>query len=512
MKTMNKILLLSIAMFCISFLLVRPYQLQEQGLKYHGDDDSYLAHATSLVFFQFPHYEKESFVAGEKTPMHSIGAGLMASPFVFIFSMVDRTMNNPVVKTRINADMRRTWSLFGFVISTYFYFWLACVLLFLGLRYHVNENTAFLTVVFMIVAQGIPLYVFRRPILSNMYEFFLQSAFVYILLRNSKDNFLSQCRYFVPAIIGILCGLTVLVRHNNIILAAAWPLILYVGVNERRLIDTARLKKIFISYGIASLLGVVFMLLPLYTYREYGYSVVSEILFAHHGPLFFAQRLFHIFFGFDWGLMFTAPFAVLGLLGLLFTRHAAYRKILLALTPMLLNLLIVIVWGTQGGWYGYRYLTFILFPTVALPFAMLYSDLSERFGHKIMVASFTALSLVPFLSMVCFEGNQNNLTLAVGPSPFGTVGWINNSYQLEVWKTVFFHPAQAAAAIFKGGALYACYLAASLFGQTEILPAVVVEKYGSFDTATFVKMMMLYVFPFCMYLIHKVVFFKEDAK
>jgi len=76
---------ITVSIFICAFLLMRPYHLQDRTLCYTGDDYSYFAHASSLVFGQFPSYEKEFFVAGDTSPLHSIGPGLMAAPFVFDF-------------------------------------------------------------------------------------------------------------------------------------------------------------------------------------------------------------------------------------------------------------------------------------------------------------------------------------------------------------------------------------------------------------------------------------------
>ena len=64
--------------------------MQQTGLMYGGDDQSYFAHASSLAFGQFPSYQNEVFTSGKGSPKHSIGSGVMAAPFVFVFSLIDR--------------------------------------------------------------------------------------------------------------------------------------------------------------------------------------------------------------------------------------------------------------------------------------------------------------------------------------------------------------------------------------------------------------------------------------
>ena len=77
----DKLFWITIIIFIFAFFIFRPYFMQERGLLYVGDDESYFAHATSLAFFQFPDYSKEYFTVGGQYPMHSIGPGIMAFPF-----------------------------------------------------------------------------------------------------------------------------------------------------------------------------------------------------------------------------------------------------------------------------------------------------------------------------------------------------------------------------------------------------------------------------------------------
>ena len=121
---------ISIAILIIAFFLLRPYQMQKFGMCYKGDDYSYFAHATAIAYGQFPSYEKEYFIHGEGRPLHSIGSGIMAAPFVFTFSFIDRLQGSSIVEKRTADNIRQSWSLFGFVIASCTYFWLGCWLLF----------------------------------------------------------------------------------------------------------------------------------------------------------------------------------------------------------------------------------------------------------------------------------------------------------------------------------------------------------------------------------------------
>ena len=219
-----KIKYLTIIIFVFSFLLFRPYFLQNQGMMYSGDDENYFAHTTSLVFFEFPDYEGEYWSGSTGSyPSHSIGPAIMSLPFTMIFSLVDRATDSGIVHERNRENNETSWTAFGFIISTIVYYYFGCILLFLALCYFFNERVSFLVVVFMAIFQYLPLYAFRRPIFSHIYEFFLQCVLVFILIKNYKEDFLKNS-FKVAVITGLILALSFLVRYENIFIAAVWPL------------------------------------------------------------------------------------------------------------------------------------------------------------------------------------------------------------------------------------------------------------------------------------------------
>ncbi len=261
--------------FCV-FLLLRPYHLQQTGLRYGGDDESYFAQSSSLPVGQFPSYEKEYFTVRKNYPLHSIGPGLMAAPFVFIFSLIDRASGSDVVYQRTLENTSQSWSLFGFVFASSFYFWLACFLLYKGLRYYFQHRHASLAVILMVLCQGIPLFVFRRPIFSHVYEFFLQSLLVFVLLKTNKKDSLNSRGYWAAFGIGIVIGLMFLVRLNNIIAAFVWPLVL-LG-NNRFDVRKARFwKTISLTYAVSAVLIIGFKVIPDFLNPHQGYGMFGSL-------------------------------------------------------------------------------------------------------------------------------------------------------------------------------------------------------------------------------------------
>jgi hypothetical protein len=220
-KLMNRT---AVVIFIFMFILLRPYEIQGSGFWYYGDDQDYFAHATSIVFGQFPSYKKEYLTIDRQYPQSSIGCALLALPFVWGFSLLDRLAGCGICTQRTAADIPGSWTQYGFAFASCFYFSLACFLLYRGTLYYVEERYAFLSMALTVLCQGLPLYAVRRPIFSHAGEFFLQSVLVFWVLKNSVSNKKSprlSWRYFLLGPLGALIFLT---RYNNIGFALIGPL------------------------------------------------------------------------------------------------------------------------------------------------------------------------------------------------------------------------------------------------------------------------------------------------
>lgn len=486
---------ITVSIFVCAFLLMRPYQLQDRNLCYTGDDYSYFAHASSLVFGQFPSYEKEFFVNGDTSPLHSIGPGLMAAPFVFVFSFIDRLEGSDIVHQRTRSNITKSWSMFGFVFAASFYFWIACLLLYKALRYYVPDRHATLAIILTVLCQGIPLFVYRRPIFSHLFEFFLQSLMVYLLLKPRGKIVFNAKEHLKLFGIGVALGLMCLVRYNNAVAAFVWLIVLsghWYGIGKKNF------WKAVVSLGMFFLFFVfAFKLLPTIYNQSTGYGIAKAVnLLRLHSIQFYTERFFYVMFGLDWGLIFTAPFVLIGLIAAVSFRYTMKTQLLICLLPMAVNFHIIVVYLTQGSWYGYRYFFVSIIPLLVYPVAYLLRWSQQKYGKKIY-ALWIFIALFPLLSMLSFEGNNTTLTLTILEDKFEK--WGNVTYQLEVWKMLFFHPLELSIAIFKGGLLYLIYLMAHLFNAANLLPAIVLEKYPEFRFSALVKTIIIYTIPFILY-------------
>jgi hypothetical protein len=472
---------------------------------YKGDDESYMAHATSIVFLQFPSYAKESFSMGEVIPVHFIGPSLLALPFIIIFSTVDRLLGSPIVVQRTVLNVSQSWSVFGFTISSLFYLWLTCLFLYKGLKLFFPSWISSLTVVLSALVQGVPLFAFRRPAFTHIYEIFLQSLLLFFLFRLLKfGHILPQkikLRYWKEsALVGIIIGLICLVRLNNIFLALAWPLILfsvYYPVIPRGKI----LRMSLFAWFFILVLMTIFVFWPMrynlhhISASDHLYFRTFLVLLSPQTITFYLNRLWGLLFGLDFGLIFSAPYLLLGLVSFFWIRKSKVSHyLLMLLIPLLVNLYLVICIGCIGSWYGYRYLVFSLLPVTIYPLACTLSMLEEKNRIAFLVI-LAILTIFPVLSMVSFEGNNANLTLKVVDEGFGVLDWGNNTYQLEIYKMILTRPIQYLGCVFKGGVCYLAYLFSILTKQNN-LPMIIYEKYEVFKLTTLIKTLIVYIFPF----------------
>ncbi len=478
--------------FLCAFLLLRPYNFSTTGLMYTGDDESYFAHSSALAFGTFPSYTREYWSVGEAIPAHTIGAGVMAAPFVFLFSQLDRVSGNTIIERRTRENIPGSWSQFGFVVSTSVYFWLACLFLYLAARMHVNPQPASWAVVGMVLAQGAPLFVFRRPIFTHTYELMLMAVLVWMLCRvvNNRATF---GRGSICAV-GIVCGLLVLTRMDDLFFVIAFP-VLFVSHLEAGIYK--KLLALFSMFFLIALLVLIFKIWPETLVGHYSFNAVSS-LGRTPSISSYIHRTWHILTGPDWGLIYTAPFLLLASVYL----YTADNKDLSTLrwlgALLLVKLLIVIQWNTQGGWYGYRYLVFCAMALLTVPFALFLDRLilhSPPWRRAILLL----IAVPPVLSMLLFEGNSTGLTVSHVEQYFGVAGWGNNFYQWEVWKALLFSPIEALIALGKGGVLYSVYLLCNAFSMNAMLPSIALEKYPLFQWATAARTLIIYLVPFILY-------------
>lgn len=456
------------------------------------DDNSYLAHALALSEFEFPSYTRQAFVNGE-TPMHSIGPGLLALPFVALGNVADRVLQADPAPVRNYDTVRQQWATYGFFIASVFYFWLACALLFESARCVTTDRAASWSVILLILLQGAALYAFRRPIFSHVYELLLQSAMLWLLVRWHANGWRGPETIRGALIVGALSGLICLVRYNNAPIAAGWLLIFFwLGRSDKKI----AWKHGVIAVAMVLLLVGAFKLVPTLLQGREKYAVAMDSFFRPIDPGYIVQRLLHILMGLDWGLVFTAPFLLIGLYFFIRANDSIHLALRWLLPFVAVNLYLVVMQGYHAAFYGYRLLLFSLLPLLVLAFArFLDRQFASRRQAPLVALGF--LAILPATSMLFFEGNATTLTLQFQRHDYpgySFTDWDNQSYQLEVWQTLA-KPKDAALVVAKGGPAYIAFQVADLSGKRDRLPFELQVRYTGVGAKLFGQTLFIWLLP-----------------
>jgi hypothetical protein len=391
---MRYILLVIVLM---SFLLLPA----SARLMYSNDDDDYFAVATAIAYGKFPYFSNE-YHMGQKMPFASVGPGVLAAPFVAVFSIIDRVEGAPIVDKREKENRYWTWSLFGFHFAVYFYLLLGIFFLYEALKFWGTKQAAMLSSLLILLGGGgLLMYVFRRPVMSHVFEFFSVTMAVLLITLALKNRHIK----YHDQMIGVCAALVFLTRYNNVFLSLGLiGLYLYVKWKSEYPISAKCVARILLPLGAFIL---VFRLLPIvasgYSSYDQGYAGALGRIMPEMDPLFYWNRIGEIFLGRDMGLVYTAPVVVVGLIALWVYRLKMPKELLFLSSFCLFNFYVAVAWKSFGSYYGYRYLTFTVLPLLAVPLVLLIDDLLVTMGKFRVILLSLLLCYFPLMSTIVFE-------------------------------------------------------------------------------------------------------------
>jgi hypothetical protein len=455
-------------LFILLTLLYLAFQTKPwgsvSGAIYAGDDYSYYGYISSLVNdleLDFSNNELSghsgvSSVTGKIVIGHPIGTSILLMPFYIaakpIVYLLDWLTGTPF--------NQKHPLFFMFMCSgILLYIYLGGYLLFRAiLLLGFDSKIAIISVILSIWATILPAYAFRRPILSHIPEFFLISLLIYIVIRWKKNINLTFKHFLALAFV---TGGVLISRWNNIhilCLAVYW-LCMYAksfsGILKNRIaLITIFLFIVFLVFFLTQSLawkyfyGSYFTLFPL----NQGASV-SQII-----SLQGFKNLVHIFFGSDWGIVYTMLPFVIGLGGFLWfnplsiSRRRGLEKMFYFIL-FSLPFFIVLRWQRQADYYGYRYLLSLL-PFACIGLCVILNNIYKRFFsyQRVLGACIIIVLAFNFLLMLPFEYKEST-NLEWGTSAMGGAGFINNSYVTNAVKLYFTLPPKAWAGMFTRGFL-----------------------------------------------------------
>ncbi len=367
-------------------------------------------------------------------PVHPVGTGVFASPFLFISNQLTNIKN---------LDSTVSLNYFIYSLSPIFYLFLSLVLLTEFFRItKVQYNMKFLLL--LISGSGITYFSFERFSMSHAYEFF-GTALIFYLIALSETIVKKSNRNILLFIIGITIFLIFSIRWSNYFIFLI-PIIYNLMFSKKS--SNTRFS-IYLFFGLV--LGCALYLI--HTKILYGmytlnpadlFLVVENRLAPNYERFFELDRLFEnivfifncllkISFGEEFGIAYFSPILFAGLImtiNLLIKKRIALAIILtLAAAVPLLG---VIVLQHTAFSYGYRYL-FALIPMYIIVYFKFFQN-NIFYKYYLLFMSFFG-----FLGVLFFETSYSSILYSdYVTNIFGqTTKYSNPEYLTGVIKSFF---------------------------------------------------------------------------
>ncbi|MBI5164222.1 MAG: hypothetical protein HY985_10015 [Magnetospirillum sp.] len=418
-------------LLAVTFLFIHRHQWAVD-LSRSGDDASYLSHALTvgldfdLDYSNEPGHPYATVFADparpdRPVPRHFFGAGVMAAPFVAAFSAIDRLTGHPVIAD--HRQYRHSWSFFGFSVAVHVYFFAAITLLWRAARL-AGAPFGPLAVTALCLSSGVAFYVLSRMRMTHGFEFFAFAGCVHAGAGLWRS--LAEGRRVAAWIAWGVFGstLAIAIRLNNLQVMALPALTLLLLALARRAPAIGRTAAAALAALATAPVGLL-ALLPMH-FALYG-AALPDIKAMHgtHGggvPMptslegaqtfiaTLAELLHHtgyVVWGGEFGLLFTNPLAVIGLILAAAVAVHGGGGALLRLTTVLLLLLyaltglaVTLMWKNTGHSYGWRY----LLPLFPLGFVGLCAwwPTAAALPRRVVTAVLSGLGVVAVVAMLLF--------------------------------------------------------------------------------------------------------------
>ena len=463
--------------FFILTLLFKPLWLfNNQDLGIPGDDMSYWLHsATIAIDYDLDYkndYKLESSVFNPETnvPSHPPGAGYMASPFVFLFSQLDKVINLSVENTRTNPV--KSFAYLGFFVSGLFYTYIGTKLLSKIVKKYNNKYAGL--VIFCGLVSSLIHYVSTRFLMAHGIEFFLCCSLIYIFEKdegkhlNNRDVALLLIIYFFLSI----------TRPSTFLYSLVLVFFYRKKVNfnlKSNLIYTVEFLGLSAFYIFLSrkLYERNFMLLNTYgeNMNEYTSTLNSEQLF--NGFL----KLPALFLSPNMGIAFSTPIVFLTFILFFikqFRQSETNLNIFYLFTFFSASFLPLLIWQGREVAYGQRLLIGILPMCILIACKFLYN-----YRLLFLTKLLTAFSYVGYL----FFYSSEKLTLKSGLTLWGTqVGFTAENYYIEVIKAFANYETIFSALLRNIYAVnfFKLFNLRSFFNDSSLLTNISIQKVNNF--------------------------------
>lgn len=375
---------------------------------------------------QLKGFELSRYTNNKIAPLAFPGSSFLASPFMFLGKILDRTLEFFLIELEIV-----NFKIFFYSMSPVVYFLLSILLISKTLKV-LNISFSPIDIFIFSFGTGISYYAFERYSMSHVYEMFASSLIFYlssIFYKNKKTNFL---------------------------LTAALPFVLFTGfyirwINYYFFIIPIIVKKLFfsssnrnlyknINFLISSLISLAFYLTiskniygfyTLNAAKIYGSNLATDFIentaFDINYLFILLKKLIIIFTTQEFGIIWFQTIIFISFITSLFNflfeliiNKKFVSKFFLVLISFSQIFFIAVSWGGTGSAFGWRYLM-SLTPLAIVYYYYNFQNYSKfKTLHKIVLA----LSIFSMLSTIFFETTEKTqLSLVRTENSFGNFAY-----------------------------------------------------------------------------------------
>ena len=381
----------------------------EQPQPWHSHDDaSYFFHAYTIgLDFDLDYTNQISndnnFYNENKSnpvPTHPIGAGLLASPFVFFGNFFGNFFFT-------EKSSLQNFVYFAYSISSIYYFFLTVVLIKKSLYNFGVKNISYIYIFYLLLGSGLGYYAFERFSMTAVYESFGLAVIIYLCSRYNKKSY-----FFAGTLSVMFLG----IRWVNFYLLIIPFVCNYLFKNSKNT-NTQIFKNAYLYIG--TLFG--FLLYFLHTFVLYGSitlnpaslnsygnatSLIDNYLLSNNISILVSietllstlNSILLILLSQEFGLLWFSPvlfFMFYIVLKFLFKKEPV-SSILITLL-MIVPLAIIVLWQSAASSYGYRYIFGLI------PFAII---LSIKHLSKLELKILNSFNLLSIFLYLFFETNE----------------------------------------------------------------------------------------------------------
>lgn len=451
----NKYIYFLFVILLLLFLKI-DFRLQNEVFCCSDDSDYFMHTETMVEDFDFDYrnqlkgYELARYSNNKIAPLAFPGSSILASPFMFLGILIDRTFEFFLLDLGIV-----NFKLFFYSMSSVIYFLLSILLLSKTLKV-LNISFSPIDILILSFGTGISYYAFERYSMSHVYEMFASSLIIYlssIFYKNKKTNFLLTVTlpfvlftgfyirwinyyfFIIPIIVKKLffsSSNRSLYKNINFLISSFISLAFYLTISKNIYgFYTLNAAKIYGSnlatdfientaIDINYLFTLLKKLIIIFTTQEFGIVFFQTIIFIS-----FMTSLFNFLFE-------------------LFINKKFVSKSFLVLISFSQIFFIAVSWGGTGSAFGWRYLMSLT------PLAIVYYYYSFQNYSKFKTLHMIVLSLSVFsmLSTIFFETTEKTqLSLVRTENSFGNfayyvernflTGYLESFTSIEAYYKIF---------------------------------------------------------------------------